>query len=627
MMAELAPIRLSYYLRVKNAGDRLNANIVSAVSKRNTYYVSDKTKPVLLPSGSILGSARENTRVWGAGLMHPELGLGAAKPENISLLRGKKSYEALRNSGVQLGDVPLGDPLFLAPKLFGVTRSDTVRHRVGIMAHYADRQTKHIQTLLENADVVDLNVHDDPLHLLTQMATCDHVLSSCLHGIILADALNIPSRWVQTDTKFAGNGFEFSDWFSLCREPQQASWKLAAGDALEDIIAECQCNMPDIAAADIAASFPHDQIDCLVETDISTPLVPLDKCRNTAVPVFVISFNRGRMLQGLVDSLKPLNRDTDVIVHDNGSDDPYAIQTLDKLSQDGLTVLRRPKITDATELNNVDESVRSYFKNWAEPQNYVVTDCDISVTPCDANFLEVLSDLLDRFHSIGCAGPMLQIHDISKSNPIYNQILTGHIRQFWGNYPHFAKVLDTIVAYQPARIDTTFALHRGGEPFERLKMGVRTYEPYEARHLDWYEEEQEENYKQSSNARISHWGNQAFIDRVKKTALPYNHFIRVARLDNQSLCVQKVPVDGSEPQAMAVHNLALKQLDKKIENLEAEVIAVKQRQKQRRVVLRKKIEELKLRHEATSREVKVLRQSLSWRLTAPLRKLASVFKR
>tara|TARA_R100000935_G_scaffold34072_2_gene54644 strand:+ start:1127 stop:3007 length:1881 start_codon:yes stop_codon:yes gene_type:complete len=626
-MTELAPIRLSYYLRVKNAGDRLNANIVSAVSKRNTYYVRDKTNPFLLPSGSILGSARKNTWVWGAGLMHPQIGLGAAKPENISLLRGKRSYEALRKSGVQLEDIPLGDPLFLAPKLLGVTRSNVVRHRVGIMAHYADRQTNLIQNLLENADVVDLNVHDDPLVLLKQMATCDHVLSSCLHGIILADALNIPSRWIQTDTKFSGDGFEFSDWFSLCREPQNSAWKLAVGDTLENIISDCQCNMPDITAADILESFPHDQIDHLIETNISKPLISLNECRNAAVPVFVISFNRGRMLQGLVESLKPQNLGTDVIVHDNGSNDPYAIETLDKLSKDGLTVIRRPKISNATELNNIDETITSYFENWAEPQNYIVTDCDISITPCDADFLGVLSDLLDRLHSIGCAGPMLQIHDISKSNPIYNSILTRHIEQFWSKYPHFAKISNKIVAYQPAKIDTTFALHRAGEPFERLKKGVRTYEPYEARHLDWYEEEQEENYRNSSDERISHWGNQAFIDKVKEKGLTYDHFIRVARLDNQSLCVQKVLVDGSATQEIAIHHLALKQSDEKIETLKAKLVAANQRQKQKRIYLRSEIKKLRLRLEAKNIEIEVLQKSASWRLTAPFRKLMYILRR
>ena len=73
--------------------------------------------------------------------------------------------------------------------------------------------------------------------------------------------------------------------------------------------------------------------------------------------------------------------------------------------------------------------------------------------------------------------------------------------------------------------------------------------------------------------------------------------------------------------------LVLAQNAAKIETLEADIVALKQRQKQRRIVLRSQIEKLKLQHEATNREIEVLRQSLSWRLTTPLRKLASVFNR
>lgn len=54
-MPELDPIRVSYYLRVKNAGDLLNANIVAKITKRETYYIRDKGKRFLLPSGSVLG--------------------------------------------------------------------------------------------------------------------------------------------------------------------------------------------------------------------------------------------------------------------------------------------------------------------------------------------------------------------------------------------------------------------------------------------------------------------------------------------------------------------------------------------------------------------------------------------
>lgn len=45
-MPELDPIRVSYYLRVKNAGDLLNANIVSKIAKCETYYIRDKGRGI-----------------------------------------------------------------------------------------------------------------------------------------------------------------------------------------------------------------------------------------------------------------------------------------------------------------------------------------------------------------------------------------------------------------------------------------------------------------------------------------------------------------------------------------------------------------------------------------------------
>ena len=49
--------------------------------------------------------------------MHPDLGVGNAAPANVHALRGRLSHSALRNGGIPVGDVPLGDPGYLAPRL------------------------------------------------------------------------------------------------------------------------------------------------------------------------------------------------------------------------------------------------------------------------------------------------------------------------------------------------------------------------------------------------------------------------------------------------------------------------------------------------------------------------------
>tara|TARA_R110002049_G_scaffold98763_1_gene240607 strand:- start:115 stop:1971 length:1857 start_codon:yes stop_codon:yes gene_type:complete len=576
MTTSLPPIRTSYYLRVRNAGDLLNTNIVSAASGRSIYFSRDKTKPFLLSSGSVLSGATKTTVVWGSGLMHPDRGLIAGRPENIYLLRGKQTHAALCASGLNPGDIPLGDPLFLAADALGIERCGTICNRIGVMPHYADRSSPLIRALIKQDNAVDLNVHSDPIALMHQIAACDQVITTCLHGLILAESLGIPSLWVKTDKVFAGDGFEFLDWFSICRTPQAAPWSLTGTEKLTELASACQRHEPDITLSDLRDAFPKNRLAELEETGLSQDYIPVQECRNRATPVFVISFNRGRMTRNLFNSLKKLDKPVDVIIHDNGSDDANAVRELDRLSQDGATVIRRAKISSADELDNVNETVTDYFRNWAEPQNYIVTDCDISVSTCDTDYLNVLSGILDQFHDVACAGPMLQLHDISKTNPLYGHILKTHIRQFWLKLPIFTKVREQMVAFQYAPIDTTLAMHRGGEPFKRLKSGIRTYAPYEARHLDWYEEEQEESYKHSSNSKISHWGNSEFAAKLSVAKLPYEFYYRVDSDERGNLTVEKIDVNGKEA---------------RIKEIEAELKSVANAFSQKKTELRKTKEE------------------------------------
>ena len=80
----------------------------------------------------------------------------------------------------------------------------------------------------------------------------------------------------------------------------------------------------------------------------------------------------------------------------------------------------------------------------------------------------------------------------------------------WRRPPDWAETSAGRTAIVPAPIDTTFALHREGMPFRRLKQGIRVCCPYEARHLDWYVSDTQaraSSYHHTSAADISHWNN------------------------------------------------------------------------------------------------------------------------
>lgn len=205
------------------------------------------------------------------------------------------------------------------------------------------------------------------------------------------------------------------------------------------------------------------------------------------LPIFLISFNRADYLGRVIKGYRRQNMPVEIIIHDFGSDDPATLEMLAKAERDGAAVVRDSKISDPDELDRVDRSVQHYFRD-RPPAPYAVSDCDIDLGEAAPNSLETYVRLLDRLPRAECAGPMLRIRDIPRDYPLFNHVINRHCEQFWRHEPQWIDLgAATRLAYIEAPIDTTLAVHRSGEPFRRLKKGIRVYHPHEAAHLDWYQ--------------------------------------------------------------------------------------------------------------------------------------------
>lgn len=249
------------------------------------------------------------------------------------------------------------------------------------------------------------------------------------------------------------------------------------------------------------------------------------------IPVFLISFNRGAMLEWVISGYRRLDCRTNIIIHDNGSTDPETLTILKKLESCGVVVAWCNKIHSAGQLSNVNETIKAYFRSHP-PTNYVVSDCDVDISVAKPEVLSLYTELLCKFPEIRCVGPMLRIRDVPPTYPLYNRMMNRHIEQFWGKRPQWAETSFGRIAYLNAAIDTTFALHRAGEPFYRLKKGIRVYEPYEAKHLDWYVEK-ENDYTLTSDSTISHWNNRSEIFLHKNVKLEYSSYYAVRQINNE----------------------------------------------------------------------------------------------
>ncbi|WP_457351333.1 glycosyltransferase family A protein [Sphingomonas sp. UYP23] len=247
------------------------------------------------------------------------------------------------------------------------------------------------------------------------------------------------------------------------------------------------------------------------------------------IPVFFISFNRGRMLERAVAAIRLQRMPVQVIVHDNGSSDPETLEVLKKLESSGTIIYRYSPIDTAEQLNMVNDSVARYFSQSREMSDYIVSDCDIDMSVAYPDALDMYQLILRKFENVECVGPMLRIRDISIDYPLRNRALNRHIEQFWRHVPQFSEIDGRKYAYQEATIDTTLAMHRSGEPFRRLKKGIRLYEPFEALHLDWYvpshdDIEMNEFYANTSKYSISHWNNISELSIHKDDTLIFDTF-------------------------------------------------------------------------------------------------------
>jgi hypothetical protein len=260
------------------------------------------------------------------------------------------------------------------------------------------------------------------------------------------------------------------------------------------------------------------------------------------IPIFVISFNRGAMLKLVVDSYLRLSNDVEVIVHDNGSDDPATLDCLEELRGAGIEVVNAPKIHSQIELNAVSETVRAHFGG-PPSSRYVVSDCDIDMSIAAPDALALYSELLDQFPDAECVGPMLRIRDIPREYPLFNRVMNRHIEAFWGLSPEWTQTTLGPIAILPAPFDTTFALHREGEEFRRRKRGLRVYHPYEARHLDWYlgaGAPAPDTYERTSSQDISHWNNRVQRELHADAQLRFQRLLYVAEGEDGKPCVREL---------------------------------------------------------------------------------------
>lgn len=222
-----SPLVLNAWVNIKhgeiihrNWGDDVNLYLIEELSGKKVIFRNMSIIHRLFPFtnyiciGSILGWYENKcSTIWGAGFIDQH-NLLRCKPRKILSVRGKLSRDIVLSQGIECPE-SYGDPVLLISQFYKPCIE--CKNKMGIIVHFAEADNSIIKDFMDfhpNCIIIDLVNYTTWTDVIDKILSCNKIISSSLHGLIVSDSYGIPNKWVSFSDKVVGDGFKFKDYFS-----------------------------------------------------------------------------------------------------------------------------------------------------------------------------------------------------------------------------------------------------------------------------------------------------------------------------------------------------------------------------------------------------------------------------
>ncbi len=195
-----------------NWGDDLNVHLLELISGKKIipYQCAFFKHKHYLCIGSILQwHTKPNSIIWGTGFREPSK---VCKPFSILAVRGPLTRQCLIGQGYDCPEI-YGDPALLLPKFYK-PKQILQKYEIGIIPHFSELKEIKREITGENIHIIDIQNYQKWTDFIDEILSCKVILSSSLHGLIVADAYNVPNLWTKFTSYCAeADGFKFHDYY------------------------------------------------------------------------------------------------------------------------------------------------------------------------------------------------------------------------------------------------------------------------------------------------------------------------------------------------------------------------------------------------------------------------------
>lgn len=210
------------HFRHQNFGDDLNYYLIKEISGKNIVcynnllfrFIGISRKNLSCIGSTVELLTNKSTTIWGTGAIYGNIPI-KTKPHKVLAVRGPLTREYLIKNGIDCPDI-YGDPALLLPLLYTSKRSK--KYKIGVIPHYTDKKNKVINEFVENGKgkvkLINLVDYGQCLDIIEQITSCEFIISSSLHGLIVSDAYGVPNVWAEFSDNIWGNGFKYRDYYA-----------------------------------------------------------------------------------------------------------------------------------------------------------------------------------------------------------------------------------------------------------------------------------------------------------------------------------------------------------------------------------------------------------------------------
>lgn len=206
-------INLEWWDEKINIGDYLSKVVYQWMVMNGNCDINKKTRKTIhfLAIGSLIGLSNYDATIWGSGIHC----IGSIKnvlkhnrfvKYDIRAVRGPITKAILNSSGYDTNKCVCGDPAILMPMIYKGDLCNKKKYKYSLIRHHSVEPSR----VPNNCNPISIHTNDYK-YFIDEIISSECVISSSLHGIIIAESYGIPAIFLNDNLE--NELIKFYDWY------------------------------------------------------------------------------------------------------------------------------------------------------------------------------------------------------------------------------------------------------------------------------------------------------------------------------------------------------------------------------------------------------------------------------